>query len=415
MKHKKITVLAMLATLLFSEPSFAGDLYLISGTPTEAVSMPEYPIILFKIDEKKKAVTKVRQIAENGISFIHLYYNERFAYALSRKRRDQEGYIFFSEYKIIDMNAPEIDKSIIVDAENISQVSEPMLLDLPGDGIYVTSVGTEYKKGYKSSGNAAEDVTNSIRHIIGKNIKTGNLKEFTDSDKEHIVLYGVPNSMIAGGGEFFFADQDDENYITIPASGGKRIRTKWKLPRKVKSGKGEYAFICVNNKDMLVTTATKLFEKEKGLGAAQYYILDKDTGEWQTLNLQGGKTYVRTFGGPWLTGAVSGMYRGTPSPGHNKRKNMPRTTGLYYNWRMRQWKKYETGDLFLYNIKTKKKYEINTGNGDSEVLLVDGNAVYYRINDEIYKAPIGKNKVEEGVLLAKDEIVLDIHWAFMRP
>jgi hypothetical protein len=49
----------------------------------------------------------------------------------------------------------------------------------------------------------------------------------------------------------------------------------------------------------------------------------------------------------------------------------------------------DIGELSLFNIRTDKKYTIDTGQGDSEILLIDGETVYYRVNDSVYKARIG--------------------------
>jgi hypothetical protein len=74
---------------------------------------------------------------------------------------------------------------------------------------------------------------------------------------------------------------------------------------------------------------------------------------------------------------------------------------------------YYPGILFLFNLENEKYLQIITNDADSEILLIEGNQVYYRIYDEIYKAEIIGGKVTEGKLLVKDDIVPDIHWAFI--
>jgi hypothetical protein len=65
-------------------------------------------------------------------------------------------------------------------------------------------------------------------------------------------------------------------------------------------------------------------------------------------------------------------------------------------------------------VKTRDYLEWDTKQGDSEILLVANNEVYYRVSDEIFKAPIlnGK-KLGKAKLLIKNEVVPDIHWAFL--
>ena len=73
-----------------------------------------------------------------------------------------------------------------------------------------------------------------------------------------------------------------------------------------------------------------------------------------------------------------------------------------------------TGDLGLYNIRSKKSYMIRTGQGDSEILLVDGDMVYYRVNDVLHKALIGQKPELIGTRIVSGSDVQFAHWAFIR-
>lgn len=403
--------------------AIAGAIYVISGIPKAAVSMPEFPAILYMVDENAKSIINVRKLADDKVYNIHLYYDERLGFALRRERLRYELHRpdmpnnAISKYLMIDMDAPNAEKAITVDPAYVSQVNDGMLLLIPDKGAYVASHGNKYIGDNPSLHDWGKlTKLEDMNYIIAaKNINTGIEEEFSKAVQEQAILYGRSSSLIAGGGECILADQDEDNYITVIADQGVRVRTQLKLPKKIKHGDKEYTSICVNNKEMLVVTATKLIERENGLGSSKYYILDKETGEWDLLTLRGGQTNVQTFGGPWLTGVISGNYTGTPSPGHEKRKFEPSGQEAYYNWAMKDRKKYDIGEIYLYNIKTKKKLSIKTDEGDTEVLLVDGDTVYYRVNDEIYKATIEKNKVGDGVLIAKDDAILNVHWAFMGP
>jgi len=80
---------------------------------------------------------------------------------------------------------------------------------------------------------------------------------------------------------------------------------------------------------------------------------------------------------------------------------------------------YPTGILYLYNIDSRdyiewQAEEDGQPQGDSEILLVKNNTVFYRVNDKIYKrAIISNSKLGEEVLLVQDDRVPSIHWAFM--
>jgi hypothetical protein len=45
------------------------------------------------------------------------------------------------------------------------------------------------------------------------------------------------------------------------------------------------------------------------------------------------------------------------------------------------------GKLTLYNVQSGATFEIATEQGDSEVLLITDTAVFYRVNDALYRAP----------------------------
>jgi len=56
---------------------------------------------------------------------------------------------------------------------------------------------------------------------------------------------------------------------------------------------------------------------------------------------------------------------------------------------------------------------ITTNQGDSEVLLVDRQTVYYRASDRLYSTDLTPDGFSKPHLLVKAEPVRDAHWAFM--
>ncbi|NOS90744.1 MAG: hypothetical protein HOP30_02370, partial [Cyclobacteriaceae bacterium] len=102
------------------------------------------------------------------------------------------------------------------------------------------------------------------------------------------------------------------------------------------------------------------------------------------------------------------------SPGKNARRQKGTANGTPFDFRSDFYYRYYLGILYLLNVQTRNYIEWNTNQGDSEILLVEKDQVYYRVNDEIYNAPIlnGK-KLGKAKLLIKDEVVPDIHWAFL--
>jgi len=72
------------------------------------------------------------------------------------------------------------------------------------------------------------------------------------------------------------------------------------------------------------------------------------------------------------------------------------------------------GRLDIYNINTEKLYTITTNQGDSEILLIEDNTVYYRVSNRLYKAPITDSGIGAATLIATDEAIRDAHWAFIK-
>jgi len=57
---------------------------------------------------------------------------------------------------------------------------------------------------------------------------------------------------------------------------------------------------------------------------------------------------------------------------------------------------------------------IRTNHGDREILLVEDGIAYYRVSDRIYSAPIGDAEIGQPTLVAKDELIRDVHSAFFK-
>jgi hypothetical protein len=72
------------------------------------------------------------------------------------------------------------------------------------------------------------------------------------------------------------------------------------------------------------------------------------------------------------------------------------------------------GRLHVYDVDSERMYPITTNQADSEILLVENGAVYYRVSDRLYSAEIGDKGIGAPKLLVKSEEVRDAHWAFTK-
>jgi hypothetical protein len=73
------------------------------------------------------------------------------------------------------------------------------------------------------------------------------------------------------------------------------------------------------------------------------------------------------------------------------------------------------GRLHLYDVETERSYMIDTKQADSEILLVENNAIYYRVSDRLYSVPITPTGLGRSRLLATDDLIRDAHWALIKP
>ncbi len=154
-------------------------------------------------------------------------------------------------------------------------------------------------------------------------------------------------------------------------------------------------------------------------------VLDKQTHHWRSLELPttvSTLTYapVRLFGN-WLVTTVMDWSppTGKISAASLKRANEQRppmyTAGPSISVA------YEThflhiripGQLAIWNLADGRKLTLNTGQQDSEVLLIEKNGtMLYRVNDAIYSTKIEGDRIGKPTLLTKTPNATGIHWAF---
>jgi hypothetical protein len=211
---------------------------------------------------------------------------------------------------------------------------------------------------------------------------------------------------------------------------GEVIKSAWTLPKALSFPANNELYIWVNNTEMLVIAGLpRTTTPQKTLDVR---ILDKAANRWQAATFSGGQSFLRGYG-PWLAVLTqefdwprvefyNPMAMGigdepfTVSPGEeDRRKNDRAANYCSFDELMRTYGYVRPGTLILYNAKTSKQYTLETHQGDSEILLVEGSSVYYRTNRSIWKATIGKDTIGPPTLLAEDKLIPFVHWAFLGP
>lgn len=146
-----------------------------------------------------------------------------------------------------------------------------------------------------------------------------------------------------------------------------------------------------------------------------FYVYDRKDSRWASFSATGNMPLVRTFG-RWISvtaAQASGDTGGLISPGKTNRRSIATRTGGATDERFAQVGRYFPGQLVLYDSGSNTRYELDTKEGDSEVILAVGNSIYYRVNDEIYVADASGGLISNQAQLLRDELVRDVHWAFL--
>jgi len=154
-------------------------------------------------------------------------------------------------------------------------------------------------------------------------------------------------------------------------------------------------------------------------------VLDKHTHHWRNLELPttvSTLTYapVRVFGN-WLVTTVMDWSPapGRPSaaslkPGNEQRAPMytaGSSIGAAYERHFLHIR--IPGQMAIWNLADGRRLTLNTGQQDSEVLLIAKNgSMLYRVNDAIYSTRIKGDRIGKPTLLVKARDATSIHWAF---
>ncbi len=384
-----IMALSSSAEMKPSDRIYEREIYLLTGSPTPK-SSGTFPTSLYKIGHKKIALARNIVSDNRGTLFIHYYHDKRVIIIAQSYRK----------FIMVKMDDPLREFSFEMNYSLSYSFINACILDIPDQGLYLGLYLSNRKEGAKL--------------LLGMHLSEIRQKEFPLAIHRYGLVSGIPGVSLPGG-NWFYLHQKSDGQLIIP-KGKHRIQTEWRLPDFLTFSEDDIVVAYVNNSEMLAVTSRESSHLKKSgeLGFTTFYIFDKKLGKWHSVKFPGAKSQVRGFG-PWLAGYVADADRGIESPGRKDRRQKMTATGRPLDWYLEYSKTYSPGILFLYNVHTRRKYTIRTNQGDNEVLLIEGNIVYYRANRSIYKAEIEKDRIGKGELLVQDDLVPDIHWAFIGP
>lgn len=223
--------------------------------------------------------------------------------------------------------------------------------------------------------------------------------------------------------------KNDENiYIPVTRDEAKRPILSIQIPTEFLIPKDCHLSIFINNEAVFALHYPNkpYILNINDLGYCNLLIKDKINNKWYLEKFKGVSSDFKGFKN-WIAGDVSSLnvdYKNIngqlqeigidrPSLGNEKRYPLLSYMGVPADIRFNLLHEYHPGILFLFNAQSRKYIEWETYQGDSEILLVDKNVVYYRVFDELFRANIEDNKLVDITLLVKDIHVPEIHWAFI--
>lgn len=402
---KKIILinLCLVSLCTFSQES---NIFLISGTPFAFEKyMPKNPVIYcYNKINQLDTISLLTNNDNSIIKFLNVYpelnllvsYEETF-------EKNKKKYFSF-----VDLNHPKEIKVNEIDYPD--ETIESNLLCLPDNTIYYC-------------------LDFAGKKFLGISLEMKE-KEFYPNDFNYAYITGESGGSTKSVEFLLLYKEKSDNKLHISKGFGQSIGPLYNFqpPDSLLSGIKGLVSAAVNNKNALVIWLDETDPSKAKTGNSKILILNKRNNEWYKYKIYGNYLSMRGFG-EWLTGEVvaknAGSYfksRGTYSS-YNYGKNHPgfvdrkRSTGIWgevFDDRAETFGNYYTGILYLLNVSTLKYIEWNTNQGDSEILLVQDEIVYYRVNDKIFKAPIIEgSKLGKIELMVQDKRVPDIHWAFI--
>lgn len=350
--------------------------------------------------------------------FLRYYYDYNNLTALVAQKANKYSPIAIKRYQLISVNTRTLDTAVMEVPALISEYGEQYKFFNQKLNVVYKNMHLNYAIKYVNFDIPAQSFKPDILYMLFDPIKQ-QLELSTSAYYRDMIANGSNSGAYLDNNVDILTLQSDtvNNLLRIPSSLKVDSVYPLVLPEKFKvpifGGR-----IIINNPHVLVA-----YFYEYSDSVLTYRVLNKKKKEWSKLSMgtvKNGKLLMNNFD-DWLVGCNRVKAGGYTSNGNIKYPGQEvwKQEGTRYGPSLftildKYEQFYAEGFLYLYNINTQKYVEWNTGQADSEVLLVKDEFVYYRKYDAIYKALIvNGEKLGEPELLVKDDRVPDIHWAFI--
>ncbi len=221
-------------------------------------------------------------------------------------------------------------------------------------------------------------------------------------------FFGVPmiseDSQMAMGVDGKTAQFDGEKYRSIGIPVPPIAASVKNVQLRILAKSAKWAVLSIHNDPKA---------SHEGDGHSELHVWNYQSSQWSQFSVPGGLPGVN-LDGQWLTAAAVSQCMGRTSPGLEQRRTLQvkgkrtLTDDEFHGYGMY----YYPGVLTLINVQDKRRYEIRTNQGDSEILFVHDGNVYYRISEDLFRAPIEQDGIGSPVKIASGAVVGESHLAF---
>jgi hypothetical protein len=400
----KIKAIFLICILFVTNDICAQEqLFLIKATPFEDPYefFSELPAVLLKFDADSMTLKEEIELAafNDRVQEIRYYHDEK-CIIISKINRQLENYLAVISTKEYP-DSLMLNKNLCPESYNYLNYN---LLNVDKKTVICIECVNINKEKYK--------------YLNGKYVYETVYKELTANDYRNIILSGTLFNIENNDYQDVYTEESNGNFkIPVVRNIEERPVFPLALPDSLQFREKQSKMILIHNKNHFVLRDSwTTYTKEK-IGETGLIIFDYITQQWYRQKIKGNYQNIHSYGS-WLAGVVyddigidKKYYK--ESPGKEDRKKLNSENTFNADTKFTYFNIYSPGILYLFNTSTKKYIEWHTNQGDNEILLVENDYVYYRVNDELYKAAIiNGEKLGEVELLIKDKQVLDIHWAF---
>jgi hypothetical protein len=397
----------VLINICFSQES---NLYLLAAHPF--YDADQFPSFLFKLNREGKSLDTIQNLSKSSQVLREVKCYPTIRKLVFVKDNFQNGNSYKSVL-FLDMDAPQKLDSVNLDSLNY---------------MYLNSwVFSNSQKRYQLGIDFYNSKMPQKENLLSIDVRSLSINYFNIDDLKQAEISGNTGACLLTFDGLPAYTNSFNGELRIPETSDtiKRPIFPIQLPKELQLHKKERRSIIINNEYEFVFSLKNYSASEDDLGSTDLAVLNKLSNVWFTKKIKGNVDYmIRSFD-DWIAGTVysdnkildeKGRIQNKlkrVSPGKQKRRKTMHKTGMPADYRFDYFGVFSPGILYLLNVQTGNLIEWNTNQGDSEIILLENNRVFYRINDEIFEAPIiaGK-KLGNPQLLLKNELVPDIHWAF---